>query len=63
MLHFRAFSLASVSPAIVLNLVVLLRVAVHRAPLILNASFGVFFIHFFYPGPSFSCDFGLFSVS
>ena len=45
-------------------LVVLLCLAFPRAPFILKASFGVFLIHFFYPGPSSSFyDFGVFSVS
>ena len=50
-------------PSYCCYLVVLLRLAFHRAPFILNASFWVFLIHF-YPHPSSSsCGFGLFSVS
>ena len=57
MLHFRAFTLGHHQPSYCCYLVVLLHLAFHRAPFILNASFWVFFIHF-YPGPS-CCDFGL----
>ena len=50
------------SAQLLFYLVVLLCLALHRAPFILTASFWVIFIHFFYPCPSSSCDFGLFSV-
>ena len=60
MLHFSAFSLAFFCLAIVVSVFVLSSIF-YRAPLILNASFGVFFIHLLVP--SSSCGFVPVSIS
>ena len=61
---FQGFFFGLLQPRYCCYLVVLLCLAFHRAPFILNASFWAFFIHFFCPHPSSSsCGFGLFSVS
>ena len=63
LVHYGSFSLVFFGPAVVVSGFTLFSI-IHRAPFILNASFWVFFLHFFYPGPTSSfCGFDLFSVS